>query len=352
MKIVVTGGHLTPAYSFAEVALNRGNQIHMIGSAGNNAVEATEMKRLGSTYKTIKPIKFDRNNKLISALKLSGFIIPLMQSYTYLRDLRPHVVVTFGGFNAVPVAYAAKLLHIPVVVHEQTRAIGLANRLIVPIASWCGLSYVSSKPYFPASAKVIGNILRREIWEPPAACPITIPTDMPILFITGGNQGSQSIINLIKQILPELTKRYQVILQYGKQYPWGQADAPTPIISKSWFSASETSWLLHHAHLIISRGGANTTAEIMVAGTPSIIIPLPNTSQDEQRQNALIIARSGGGMMIEQNQLSKTSLLTAIAHIEASYPIVKKQAKELSNSQLQSAVEVMYQQVINLAEMK
>jgi UDP-N-acetylglucosamine--N-acetylmuramyl-(pentapeptide) pyrophosphoryl-undecaprenol N-acetylglucosamine transferase len=347
MRIIITGGHLTPAYGFSKEALKNNAKVLMVGAAGQNSVEAAEMKKVDCGYKTIKAVKFDRNNKLSSILKFPSIVIPLFQAMHILRSWKPDCVVTFGSFNAVPVAIAAKMLGVPLVIHEQTRSIGLANQIIAPFAKKIALSYESSKGYFKQDGILIGNILRDEIWNPPTQPPFTIPTGLPIVYITGGNQGSIRIVNEIKKILPELVSKYQVILQYGKQYPWGQGLPPTPIISKSWFSASETAWILHHAHVVISRGGANTVAEIMIAGVPSIIIPLPNTSQNEQFRNAQLIANAGAGIMIEQRLLNSSSLLVAIAALENTHKNLTENAQTLTNLQHKDAATQLYSIVLN-----
>ncbi len=343
MKIVLTGGHLTPAYAFSEIAQANQDKVIMIGSLDSDSIESQEMAKVGVEYRHISTIKYDRHHKFISFLKLPALIFSISQSIQILKQFRPNIVVTFGSYNAVPVAIAAYCLHIPFVTHEQTQTMGFANRLLVRWASVKAISYESTKSaYGDNSTIVTGNIVRKDIWVPPTKPPFECNQNKPILFITGGNQGSQAIIDAIMPMLDSWNNQYQLVIQYGKT-SFAADKLPNGIYCKPWFSAQETAWLFHHAHLVISRGGANTVAELMVAGTPAVIIPLPNTTGDEQTKNAEILARNTAGIVIEQSLLNTQLLQTSLDQVEQNYSQYASNAKQLRSLQDEHAADKLYQ---------
>ncbi len=350
MKIILTGGHLTPAYAFAEMAQSNRDNLMMIGSLDQRSVEYSEMMRLGIEYRRIIATKFDRHHKLISLLKLPLLGISLFQSIQILKKFRPNVVVTFGSYNAVPVALAAYCLRIPYITHEQTQTIGFANRILAMGATAKAVSYeVTKSAYSDKNVMVTGNMLRRAVWVPPKESPFPFTDKKPILFITGGNQGSQTIIDAITPLLLMWSETYQIVIQYGKTN-LNSSNLPDNIWRKPWFCTEETSWLLHHAHLVISRGGANTIGELMVAGTPSIIIPLPNTTGDEQTKNAAVIVEKSAGIAVNQSRLNPQVLQDSVDQLEKNYSQYANAAKKLRILQDENAAKKLYQMTTQLVK--
>lgn len=342
MNIVVTGGHLTPAYGFIEEAISRQAKVVVIGSLGPNSLEAAEFAKLNTPYYSIYPIKYNRYHKLTSIVKLPALIVPIIQSIHLLRRLKPDRVLVFGSFTALPVALAAKSLSIPVFMHEQTRTVGLANRLISRFADGCAVSYPETLSLIHSRYKrLTGNILRRSIWQAPSSAGLPLPTSHPILYITGGNQGSAAILTAIEPLIPELSKTYQLVIQIGRNH-FPAFDSSHALI-KNWFSADEVSWLLSQAKFVISRGGANTVAEIMAFGTPAIIVPLSQSSDDEQLKNAQILAEQAAAVIIPQSDLGSNTLRLAIHQLETDYSKYKQGAAALRHRQNPAAAAELYQ---------
>ena len=340
MKIIITGGHLTPAYAFAEYARQQGDELVMIGSAGPQSTEAKELKELQVPYKQIYPVKFDRNHQYRSYIRLPLLSVPFFQSMRYLSSLKPDIAVTFGSFNALPVAWAAMCQKIPFIIHEQTRSLGLTNSLLSSFCAAQAVSYEETKRN-AVKHEVTGNLLRQVIWNPPQHSPLSLPTEKPILYITGGNQGSSAINHALLPALNQLSNSYQVVLQSGKT-SIDISQISQKVIVKPWFSVQEAAWLLHHAHIIISRGGANTISEIMVAGTPALTIPLPNTTNDEQTKNAHLLSDRKAGLVLPQTELSTQAVLDNLRCIESDYKNIVENAQQLRALQHPDAVKKLY----------
>lgn len=335
--LIITGGHITPAYAFAEYAIRHGFSLTMIGTKHHTSLEAREITSLGINYESINTVKFDRYHKIRSFCQFPQLYTSIIQSLRLLVRYRPVCVFSFGGYVSIPVGLAAYWQKIPLVIHEQTHSAGLANRFLGLFASTIALSYPESIKYFPSSKTIVtGNLIRHDIWCPPHTNPLKLPTSKPILFITGGNQGSKAILSNVLPIINLLADKYQIVIQTGMIEL--QCDNLLPdIVLKPWFSAQEISWILHHSHLVVCRGGANTTSEIMVAGVPSIIVPLKMASHNEQEENARSIVDSQAGIILPQDILSPGSIEAAIKHLELNYDTYSLHARKLKMSQKSDA---------------
>jgi len=342
MNFVISGGHLTPALAFAQTALAHHDSVAIIGTSNPSGVEAQEFAALKLQYYQITQVKYDRFHKLSSLLKSPRILQAVRQAYRHLNRLKPDRVVVFGSFNALPVAIAARWLHIPCYLHEQTRIVGLANRLISWFASGCAYSYPESASRFRCNNLLFtGNLIRSLFWTDSTQPDLPIKSDQPVIFVTGGNQGSKILIDLCINLALTLQQKYQLVLQTGNH-----PISSNQLLTKSWFSAQEMSWLLHHAHIIICRGGANTLAEIMIAGTPAIIVPLPISSGDEQTANATLIHKNQAGILLPQSKLNSNSLIQAIRTIETNYSTFKQAASKLKQYQNPAANQLFYDFVV------
>jgi UDP-N-acetylglucosamine--N-acetylmuramyl-(pentapeptide) pyrophosphoryl-undecaprenol N-acetylglucosamine transferase len=336
MKICLIGGHPTPAIALMQYAASQNDRLFYVAAAPSAPHHHRELDqaRVYARVSTIPTVKFDRHHKLLSIIKLPSLIYSTLAAYSVLKNCQPDLVVSFGGYVALPVGLAALLLHLPLVVHEQTAKAGLANRLLGKIAQAVVVSHSSSVPFFPrAKTKVLGNLVRQEFYTG-GTKPIWLKKSIkPILLVTGASQGSAAINRLIAQSEKQLTCRFTLIHQIGNGQP---ARSPHPAYyPKDWISESELAWLMRHSQLMISRAGANTVSEIEATGIPAILIPLPSAQKNEQFHNASYLVKKGQAVIIKEKDLTLTTLEAAIA----------KAPKRVSSSQVNSNVPSLYKQL-------
>lgn len=344
MNIAITGGHITPAFEFARYAKQQGDIILCIGNQKPKSFEVEQISQLDIAYKYLIAPKYDRFQKGKALATAPLLITSIVQAKKMLKQHHIQVVVGFGSYVAFPVSVAAWLLKIPVILHEQTRAPGIANRLISKIATKCAVSYPETKRYFPKNkSEVTGNVIRKSIWYPPVTPPSEIDSiSAPYIFITGGNLGAAVLVNAAVPLANQFSN-LTVIVQSGKNHITQNTLKANNLISRPWFNEAEMAWLLHHSHLIIARGGANTIAEIMVAGKPSIIVPLPRAANNEQAVNGQIIAKKHAGMIVYQSNELAEHLKAAVSAILADYQTYANNAQELNTQQSPTAVVKLYQ---------
>jgi len=245
-----------------------------------------------------------------------------------LYIIYPDVIFSKGSYTAVPILLAARLLRIPVVIHESDSKPGRANLLAKKFARYIAISYDDAARFFPLEkTALIGIPLRREITTitPDAHAKLGIPNDKPLIYITGGSLGAERINNIVLLTLAELLPHFRVFHQTGQanlseiraaaeELLHGNPLAQNYYVVGS-VPSSTVSLLLDAASLVITRAGSTTLFEIAHHKKPSIIIPIPEEVSHDQRQNAYAFARSGGAVVIEEKNLTPHLLIDQIRSI-------------------------------------
>lgn len=320
--VLLTGGHLTPALATISALLDKEKNIRIVYVGEKSridskaTIEQEEAQRIGAKWYSISSGKLHRFVTYSIVIEMLKIPIGLVQSFSIIKKERPDVVVSFGGYLSLPVAFCAKILHIPLVVHEQTTVWGAANTLLKQLADIVAVSW---KQLEGGRTIYTGNPLRKE------ALSVRRNISSPLLYITGGHQGSTAIDNAIGPILPELVREYEI---------FHQTQHPCPIASKryhsaTWFSASEHASIMSKATLVVGRSGANTVAELAYLGIPSVLIPLPHAGGGEQLTNAKALEKIGLARIVRQNTLTPSCLLQEIHSLKTITPEARKRAREL-----------------------
>jgi UDP-N-acetylglucosamine--N-acetylmuramyl-(pentapeptide) pyrophosphoryl-undecaprenol N-acetylglucosamine transferase len=245
-------------------------------------------------------------------------------------SLMPDVVFSKGGYASFPIVFAARILRIPVIIHESDSKPGRVNLWAGKFAKKIAVSYASAAEEFHADKNKIaytGNPIRPEIMTPLVSGAhefLQLEKDTPVVLILGGSQGSQNINDVIIEALPELLNKYQIIHQVGKinlaeikstseiilkDHPYAYRYHPYDYLNELALRMSAGT-----ADVIVSRAGS-TIFEIAAWAKPSIIIPLPNTISHDQKTNAIAYAQTGAASMIEENNLSAHIIIEEINRI-------------------------------------
>lgn len=352
MKIVLIGGHLAPALSVLET-LPKNTQVLFVGRKyaleGDSAL-SLEYKTITSLNVPFVGLNTGRLQRKLTKFTLFSLLkLPLgiIKSFLILIEFRPDVVVGFGGYVSIPVALCAFILRIPVVIHEQTMGVGLANRAVSLFAKKICISWNSSRKYFPKDKVVMtGNPIRKfPILNPAAAGQSSIFNNkLPTIYVTGGSSGSHFINVLIEGIIEKLLKKYNVIHQAGDAQEYRDFDRLEQLrrnlpeklrdnyILEKLIDPSQIGDLLNLSSLIISRSGINTITELIYFEKPALLIPLPFAQNNEQLKNAKFLEKIGLGIVLQQSKLNSKKLLQAISlmsHNIDDYKIDKEEFRNL-----------------------
>lgn len=255
---------------------------------------------------------------------LSGVITALWRLFI----IYPDVVFGKGGYTSFPALFAARLLRIPVVIHESDSVPGKVNMWAGKFARRIAISYPEAAGFFPSDRTAYtGNPVRHEIQDPLVAGSYEFfnwSPDVPTVLILGGSQGARFINEVIIDTLPELVSKYQVVHQTGKNnikvieetrdvilQGNNHKDRYKPLAYLDVLNIRRSAGI---ADIVVSRAGS-TIFEIALWGKPSIIIPIPEPTSHDQRTNAYSYARSGSAVVIEEKNLASGVLLSEIDRI-------------------------------------
>ena len=321
--IVLTGGgtagHVTPNIALLPRLKELGYQISYIGSY--EGIEKKLIEDFDIPYYGISSGKlrryFDIKNFSDPFKVLKGYT----QARKLLKQLKPDVIFSKGGFVTVPVVIAAKGLKIPAVIHESDMTPGLANKLCIPSAAKICCNFPETVKQLPADKAVLtGTPIRQELLQgnPEAAREFTgLTEDKPVLMIIGGSQGAASINENIRKMLPELLKDFQVIHLCGN----GKLDESLLNLEgyrQYEYIRKELADLFALADVVISRAGANAICEINALNKPNLLIPLSaKASRGDQILNARSFERQGFSMVLEEEEITEKTLYNSIKELYA-----------------------------------
>lgn len=358
--VVITGGHATPALALAQVLAKKGWKISWIGTGrafqakGGDTLEKQIIPQEGISFFEIDPPKLQRKNLVKSLLLSFKFLLTLQKTIKYLKKVKPHIVVSFGSFVAVPPVIAAKFLKIPTVTHEQTAASGLANRFIGKLVDKVAISFPESRQYFPKKKVVLtGNPVRASMFKLKQKRQKT-----PLIYITGGSRGSQVINTAVWGVLTELLEISNIYHQTGSLdfFAAKQVKKTLPQNLSRRYHIEPTIFLrevekiYQKATLVISRAGANTVSELAILGLPAILIPIPWSWLNEQEKNAMLVKKAGTAEIISQGELTPQLLLKTIKTMLKNIKQYKNNAFKAQKLIPENAAERLAKLVENVAK--
>ena len=321
--IVLTGGgtagHVTPNIALIGRLKEQGYQISYIGSY--NGIEKTLIEELGIPYYGISSGKlrryFDLKNFTDPFRVLKGF----SEARKVLKQLKPDVVFSKGGFVTVPVVVAAGRLKIPTIIHESDMTPGLANKLCIPSAVKVCCNFPETKAHLPeGKAVVTGTPIRQELLQGDAdkgRAFTGFTTEKPVLMIIGGSLGAQAVNDAVRRILPQLLEDFQVVHLCGKGKKDDTKDGLKGYVQYEYIE-SELADLFAMADIVISRAGANAICELQALKKPNLLIPLSaNASRGDQILNARSFEKQGFSMVLEEEAITDNVLLKAVHDLYA-----------------------------------
>lgn len=335
LRVVVagggTGGHTSAGLAIAAALRERlGDGVELAWVGSHAGLEATRAPAAGIAFHPIATGKLRRRLALRNLTDLAGRVpAGLVQAWRLLARLRPDVVVATGGFVSVPTAVAAALRHVPLLVHEQVVAPGLANRLVARLADRVAVTFAASAAAFPAGKVVVtGNPIRPELLAGDRARAFRrfdLEPGVPLVYVTGGAQGAHRINRVVGAALTALLAGVQLVHQCGDNAfddaGWlaREAEGLPPALRARYrvvpFVTEALPDLYAAASLVVGRAGAGTVTELCALGLPAVLIPLPGTRSDEQTANARVLADAGAAVLLPERDLSPERLVGVVREL-------------------------------------
>ncbi|NQV93155.1 UDP-N-acetylglucosamine--N-acetylmuramyl-(pentapeptide) pyrophosphoryl-undecaprenol N-acetylglucosamine transferase [Candidatus Kaiserbacteria bacterium] len=289
---------------------------------------------------------------------LWGGILALIK----LFFIYPDVVFSKGGYASFPTVLAARLLRIPVVVHESDAVLGRTNAWTAKFARSVAISYPELAESIPHDRVAhTGNPIRKELFHPEkegAFEYLNLEPDVPVILVLGGSQGAQAINNTILDALAELLPKFQVLHQVGEQNIEEIEKRIRVVLEDNQyktryhpfgiFGALALRMAYGASGLVISRAGSGGIFETAAAGLPSIIIPIPRDVSRDQSTNAFTYARTGAAIVVQQNNLTPHLLSSEVERLFANPEEMKKMSENAKAFARPDAARTIAEELINI----
>ena len=317
-RIILTGGgtagHVTPNIALIPKLRELGFDIHYIGSY--NGIEKDLIEPFGIPYHGISSGKLRRYFSLQNFTDPFRVIKGFGEARKLIKNLKPDVIFSKGGFVSVPVVLAGKKCKVPVIIHESDMTPGLANKIAIPSAAKICCNFPETLDCLPEGKAVLtGSPIRQELLSGNKIAAMDMchfTSDKPVILVIGGSLGAVAVNNAVREALPELLKDFQIIHLCGK----GKMDESLKDVEgycQFEYIKNELRNLFALADIVISRAGANAICELLALHKPNLLIPLSaNASRGDQILNARSFERQGFSLVLEEEQLTKETLLNAV----------------------------------------
>ena len=317
-KIVLTGGgtagHVTPNIALIPRLRELGYDIDYIGSY--EGIEKKLISDFGIPYYGISTGKFRRYFDPKNFSDPFRVMKGCAQAKKILKQLKPNIIFSKGGFVSVPVIWAAASLKIPCIIHESDLTPGLANKLCIPKATKICCNFPETLKYLPENKAVLtGSPIREELLKGDKEAAYKLcgfDGSKPVIMVMGGSQGASAINKVIREALPRLLYDFQIIHICGQE-KMDNMLLTTPGYKQFDYVRGELKDLFAITDLVVSRAGANAICELLALRLPNLLIPLPLTaSRGDQLLNAASFESQGYSLVMQEENLDEDSLVEAL----------------------------------------
>ena len=370
MKILFTGGgtggHIIPLISIARELrkLHSKEDLKLFFLGPKDEFSSVLLSQEGIKVKNIlsgKIIRYGKWKTYLNNFIGVAFKIPIgiIQSFFNIFFISPDIVLSRGGFGSIPVVIAAKLLFVPVFLHEADVVPGMANRFLNKFAKKIFISFPKTEFFSLDKIILTGNPIRTELLtgdRETAKQIFGLKSGKPVLLIMGGSQGAQRVNDKILESLSALLDNFEVIHQTGyNNFKVVKSEAlaiagkakeslyhPFPFLKEP-----ELKQAYAIADLIISRSGSGGIFEIAAMGKPSILIPLPESAQNHQIMNAYTYIQGGAGVVMEENNFTSHFFLEKIKSIFSDPKEFEKMSVAAKEFSRPDAAKIIAQYLLN-----
>ena len=329
MNVILTGGgtagHVNPAIAIGNGIKSRKSKTKLLYVGSHNGIEKEIAQKENIEYKAIT-VDGMRSKNIIKVIRTAFKVLKgLLDSFIIIRKFKPDLIVGTGGYVSFPIVFVGQLLGVKTVIHEQNAFPGSANRKLAKKADFVFTSYKESHDKFIKDDNIVfaGNPVKREFYniDRESSCNKHGFTDKKLNIVSLGGSGGAKVINdIMFDLMSDFNGDDKISFthitgrNYYEKYMKFRKDIETEFkdnIKVLPFSYDIPS-LFYGADLVICRAGALTIAELMVAGTPSIIIPSPNVKDNHQEHNARAIESAGRAFVMLEKDMTFAKMKTKI----------------------------------------
>ncbi len=369
-----SGGHIYGLLAVAEALKARAEKLNIgldLRYFGDADIYKPQLEGAGIHTIHISAGKLRRYVTALIIIDFLKLVWSIPQAFFKAFWFMPDVAFSKGGTGALPVLYACRFYRVPIIIHDSDAIPGLTNRVSGKFAKIIELGFASAAKYFvdQNNIKIVGNPVRSYVipdtqsrtneGQRAAKLALKFNPSKPLILIMGGSQGAQIINNLVLENLKELLLNFQIIHQIGfanfsgymenfnaesNKLSNDEKDAYRSVA----FLENDMRTALAAADLIISRAGAGAIYEIASAGKPSILIPITESANNHQKENAFEYETAGACVVITEENLFSNIILSEVVKILENPEKLKKMAENAKNFYKPDAADIIAKDIINL----
>lgn len=315
MKIILagggTGGPVTPLLAVAEEVRKRAPETKFLFVGTKKGPDKLLVEKTGMPFKSIPAAKFRRYFSPRNFFDIFVFAAGFFKSLAVLRTFRPDAIFSVGGFVAVPLSWAGRLYGCKILIHQQDSRVGLANKLISPVASKITTAFNDTVAKFYSGSGLFaggtkedrvewtGNPVRKEFFDPEIKHRefFRLSGDLPVLLVFGGGTGADQLNTMLSELLPGLVMSNQIIHITGRGK--NSIAFKHPNYHPYEFLTDEMASAMKLSDIVICRAGLSTISELAALEKVAIVIPIPDSHQEE---NAQILREAHAAVVVEKHE--------------------------------------------------
>lgn len=355
-RIVLTGGgtagHVTPNLALLPFLQEAGFEITYMGSY--DGIEKRLIEDFQIPYVGISTGKFRRYLDVKNLTDPFRVVKGYSEARKFLKEYRPDVIFSKGGFVSVPVVRAAASLKIPCIIHESDMTPGLANKLCFPVAKKICCNFPETFDMLPEEKAVLtGTPIREELAQGNKLAGLEMcgfTANKPVIMVIGGSLGAANVNKAVRDALPQLLEKYQVVHLCGKD-KLDNLLLTTPGYKQFEYLKTELKDIFAIADIVISRAGANAICELLALRKPNILIPLPAaSSRGDQLLNAQSFEAQGFSIVLQEDDMTTDLLVEKVNYLfenrESFYDAMDKSGQMDSISTIMGLIQEAVQETV------
>jgi UDP-N-acetylglucosamine--N-acetylmuramyl-(pentapeptide) pyrophosphoryl-undecaprenol N-acetylglucosamine transferase len=349
-----TGGHLFPAEALAAALGKRSIPVHLVTDHRATRYSGAFVE---DTIHVVSSATLRGSNLFALARTLGALGVGYIQARSLIAWLKPAAVIGFGGYPTVPPVLVAAWSGVPSLIHDSNAVIGRANKFLAPRVNAIATSFpnvFSKNPDLAAKATLTGNPVRPAVVAA-AAIPFPLLADPLRLLVFGGSQGARVMADVVPAAIgllePALRARLSIVQQARDEDLARVRDvyAKLSVAAEVAPFFADLPARIAASHLIVSRSGASTVAELAAIGRPSILVPLPGAIDQDQFANAGVLELAGGAIRLVQDVFTPRRLATELATLAANPESLAKMAASAHSMARLDAADRLAELVLKVA---
>lgn len=366
MRVIVaaagTAGHINPGLAIANKIKEKEPKSEIIFIGTTRGLENDLVPRAGYELKTIEAYGLSKQISIENFKKIYATLKATKKARDIIQEFKPDIIIGAGGYICGPVVWAAQKEKVPIVLHESNAFPGKAVKMLAKKADTVLISFEEARARIKKAKNIVFTgtpvkIEKKQYTQEEIKKILKnggLKENIPTILIFGGSQGAQKINEAVIGIIEnKLNKEYQIIWATGpKQYELIKQElAQKDIDIKNIENAKILPYIynmeevMNISNIIVARSGAMTITEISNLGKPSILVPLPNVSQDHQLYNAKVLENVGAAKIILNNELTNDNLNTEIENIIKNPELMKKMEKMALTKSVKNVQEKIYNEI-------